>query len=215
MRGRAGAEGLGRVFGTSPCGKGGSAPHFTFAHQLRVFQCPYKKRTARFQTPSRSRAAPSGRQRARARNEHLPTARPDKHRRPVGRDQPASAEGRQVSQPSAKTVARGYGARHRRYESAGRTRWLPASLPAPAAATSSSQASDGTWATSTVTVRAIAGQSISGVTARRRRTRLSVGGASCGPTSATTRSPSAAIERRADGEVLPTLWAPPVGDELT
>jgi hypothetical protein len=51
MRGRAGAEGLGRVFGTSPCGKGGSAPHFTFAHQLRVFQCPYKKRTARFQTP--------------------------------------------------------------------------------------------------------------------------------------------------------------------
>jgi hypothetical protein len=43
MRGRAGAEGLGRVFGTSPCGKGGSAPHFTFAHQLRVFQCPLQK----------------------------------------------------------------------------------------------------------------------------------------------------------------------------
>ena len=80
---------------------------------------PYKERTARFQTPSRSRAAPSGRQRARARNEHLPTARPDKHRRPVGRDQPASAEGRQVSQPSAKTVARGYGARHK----ALRKRW--------------------------------------------------------------------------------------------
>ena len=43
MRGRAGAEGLGRVFGTSPCGKGGSAPHFTFAHQLRGFQCPLQK----------------------------------------------------------------------------------------------------------------------------------------------------------------------------
>jgi hypothetical protein len=35
------------------------------------------------------------------------------------RDQPAAAEGRQVSQPSAKTVARGYGARHK----ALRKRW--------------------------------------------------------------------------------------------
>lgn len=66
---------------------------------------------------SRPRAVPAPLHRAdngRARGmSHLPTARPDKHRRPVGRDQPASAEGRQVSQPSAKTVARGYGARHK------------------------------------------------------------------------------------------------------
>jgi hypothetical protein len=43
MRGRAGAEGLGRVFGTSLCGKGGSAPHFTVAHHLRGFQCSLQR----------------------------------------------------------------------------------------------------------------------------------------------------------------------------
>ena len=37
----------------------------------------------------------------------------------TARSQPAAAEGRQVSQPSAKTVARGYGARHK----ALRKRW--------------------------------------------------------------------------------------------
>ena len=37
------------------------------------------------------------------------------------RDQPAAAEGRRVSQPSAKTVARGYGPAHK----ALRKRWAP------------------------------------------------------------------------------------------
>ena len=54
--------------------------------------------------PRRSIGPPTG-----PRNERLPASRPDKHPRSVGRDQPVSAEGRQVSKPSAKTVARGYG----------------------------------------------------------------------------------------------------------
>ena len=98
---------------------------------------------------SRPRAVPAPLHRAdngRARNEHLPTARPDKHRRPVGRDQPASAEGRQVSQPSAKTVARGYGARHKALRKRWAARWLQASLPAPAAAGDRSRRALGPWA---------------------------------------------------------------------
>ena len=44
MRGRARRRRIrGEDLGTTPCGEGGSAPHFTVAHQLRGFQCSLQR----------------------------------------------------------------------------------------------------------------------------------------------------------------------------